>query len=49
MWNTTFSDTLFFDHTHYILRQNIFHLEDRSFSRYNFLTNSGARNEQVQI
>jgi len=47
MWNTAFSDTLFFDYTHYILRQNIFHLEDRSFSRYNFLTNSGARNEQV--
>ena len=49
MWNTTFSDTLFFYHTQYILEQNIFPIRESEHVQVKFQTNSGARNEQVQF
>ena len=49
MRNTHFSDTLFFDHTHYILEQNIFRISSPELVQVKFITNSGERNEQVQL
>jgi len=47
MRNTPFSDTLFFDCTHYILEQNIFPIRGSEHVQVKFLTNSGVRNEKL--